>query len=112
MQLLPTLIEIFILLFADDVALVSTTPAGLQSQLDSLKISCSGLGLNVNKGKTKIMVFRKGGFLSRREKWFYDGEEIEVVNRCYLGFTFTTLLSVNIGTEHLVSRAKRALNLL
>ena len=30
-QLLPNLLELFILLFADDVALISTTPGGLQA---------------------------------------------------------------------------------
>jgi len=35
-QFIPDLVEIFILLFADDVALVSDTPRGLQNQLDIL----------------------------------------------------------------------------
>ena len=35
-QLLPDLVEIFILLFADDVALISDTPSGLQNQLNIL----------------------------------------------------------------------------
>ena len=112
-QLLPTYIEIFILLFADDVALISTSPRGLQTQLNSLKDCCNNLGLRVNKNKTKIMVFRKGGYLGARERWFFDGRQIEVVNSyCYLGFTFTTMLSGNIGTKHLVTKAKKALYLI
>ena len=112
-QLLPTFIEVFILLFADDVALISTSPGGLQVQLNNLSICCSNLGLEVNKEKTKVMVFRKGGFLGDREKWFYNGGRLEVVNSyCYLGFTFTTMLSGNIGTTHLVAKAKKALYLL
>ena len=112
-QLLPTFIEIFILLFADDVALISTTPGGLQVQLNNLSISCSTLGLKVNKNKSKVMVFRKGGFLGEREKWYFDGEILEVVNSyCYLGYTFTTMLSGNIGTAHLSTKAKKALYLL
>ena len=112
-QLLPTYMEIFILLFADDVALISTSPGGLQAQLNSLKECCHNLGLTVNMNKTKIMVFRKGGYLGIREKWFFDGKQIEVVNSyCYLGFTFTTMLSWNIGTKHLVTKAKKALYLL
>lgn len=35
-HLLPDLVEVFILLFADDVVLVSDTPRGLQNQLDIL----------------------------------------------------------------------------
>ena len=61
-QLVPGVMELFILLFADDVALLSTTPTGLQNQLDSLKTCCQEMKMEVNKDKTKIMVFRKGDF--------------------------------------------------
>ena len=109
-QLLPTLLELFILLFADDVALLSTSPGGLQAQLNSLKNCCDQLKLKVNIDKTKVMVFRKGGFLGQREKWFFEGRELEVVNKyCYLGFSFTTMLSLKLGTNHLVAKGKKAL---
>ena len=72
-------------IFADDVSLLSTTPTGLQNQLvnnlvfyaqvnhyhyirsrqnqiDCLKIYCQERKMKINKGKTKIMVFRKSGF--------------------------------------------------
>lgn len=112
-QLLPNLLELFILLFADDVTLISTTPGGLQAQLNSLKLCCDKLKLTVNKDKTKVMVFRKGGFLGDREKWFFEGSPIEVVNKyCYLGFTFTTMLSFNLGTSHLVAKGKKAVYLI
>ena len=60
-QLLSGLVELFILLFADDVALLATTPCGLQNQLNSLKACCDRLHMEVNRDKTKVMVFRKGG---------------------------------------------------
>jgi hypothetical protein len=63
----------------------------------------------VNKDKTKVMVFRKGGYLSKSEKWYFDGSELEVVNKyCYLGYTFTTMLSLKQGTDHLVTKGKKA----
>jgi hypothetical protein len=108
-QLLPTMLELFILLFADDVALLSTTPRGLQAQLNTLKKCCDDLKLTVNKDKTKIMVFRKGGFLGQREKWYFEGKQIEVVNSyCYLGFTFTTMLSLKLGTNPLAAKGRKA----
>ena len=95
-QLLPGTKEIFSLLFADDIVLLSTTPAGLQRQLNSLSDVSTRLGLTVNLAKTKIIVFRKGGFLGRGERWFLKDTPIEVVNRYkYLGFPFTTKLSVS-----------------
>ena len=109
-QLLPGLIELFILLFADDLALISCTPHGLQTQLDCMFQSCTQLGLSVNTDKTKIMVFRKGGFLSRHEKWQLGGNPLEVVNQyVYLGYTFTTTMSINESTTSLASKGKRAL---
>jgi hypothetical protein len=58
-QLLPTLLELFILLFADDIVLLSSTPGGLQAQLNLLKECCDKLKLSVNKEKTKIIVLER-----------------------------------------------------
>jgi hypothetical protein len=112
-QMLPAFLELFILLFADDLVLLSTTPGGLQAQINSLQQCCNKLKLKVNKDKTKVMVFRKGGFLGKKEKWFYEGRELEVVNSyCYLGYTFTTMLSVKLGTNNLITKAKKAVYLI
>lgn len=108
-QLLPGMMELFILLFADDITLLATTPLGLQNQLNCLKECCSNLRMEVNKEKTKVMVFRKGGYLGEHEKWYYDGCLLEVVNEyCYLGFRFTTMLSLKLGTKHLVEKGRKA----
>ena len=47
-QLIPDLVEIFILLFADDVVLVSDTVCGLQNQSNVLCNTANHLGLVVN----------------------------------------------------------------
>jgi hypothetical protein len=101
--------ELFILLFADDVALIATTPSGLQHQLNLLEICCQQLHLKGNMEKTNLFIYlfifflRKGGFLAKHERRFYEGKQLEVVNKyCYLGFMFTTKMGFNIGIEHLV----------
>ena len=66
-QLLSGLVELLILIFAGDVALLATTAYGLQNQLNSLKACCDILYMEVNVDKTKVMVFRKGGYLSKHE---------------------------------------------
>jgi hypothetical protein len=110
---LSAMVELFILLFADDIALLSDTPGGLQNQLNILKLCCDKLHLTVNEDKSKIMVFRNGGKLSKYESWTYDNAPLEVVNKfCYLGFTFTTMLSPAIGTKHLCAKAKSASSLI
>ena len=109
LQLLPGLIELFILLFADDIVLMSLTPVGLQNQLNVLKSCCDNLNLQVNEEKTKIMVFRKGGVLRENEKWTYGGKRLEIVNRySYLGYVFSTKLSINIGTYIMTQKARKA----
>ena len=106
-QFMPGTQEIFSLLFADDIALIATTPTGLQNQINNLKRASNQLGLTVNLTKTKIMVFRKGGYLARLEKWFYGNEQLEVVNNYkYLGYTLTTKLSVDISLAEYAGRAK------
>ena len=106
-QFLANLKEIFLLLFADDIALISTSPTGLQNQINNLEQASDSLGLKVNTQKTKIMVFRKGGHLSRHEKWFYKGKQIEVVNSYrYLRFMLTTKLSMEYSFESSAMKAK------
>ena len=79
--LLSNLIEdIFSLLFADDVALVSHTPVGLQNHLNVLARASAKIGLQVNLNKTKQVVFRKGGHIAAHEKWFIHGQRLEAVN--------------------------------
>ena len=106
--------EIFSLLFADDVALVSHTVDGLQNQLNVLARASARIGLKINLDKTKIMVFRKGGHLSQYEKWFLNGIRLEVVNSyTYLGYTLTTKLSVSFGLgPKIVKSKKRVMDIL
>ena len=108
-QFCSGLLELFILLFADDLVLLSSTPVGLQNQLNCLTQVCASIGLEINKDKTKVMVFRKGGFLGRAEKWYIGGQQLEVVNSyVYLGFTFTTTMSFTSSANQLAVKGKRA----
>ena len=103
-------IQLVILLFADDMILLSETVIGLQTQLISLFSAASRLQLKVNMNNSNIVVFRKGGCLGAREKWIYDGCMMRVVNSYkYLGICFSTRLSFYHACQDLVSRAKRAL---
>ena len=102
--------ELFVLLLADDVVLLSETITGLQSQLNSLQRAASTLKLKVNMNKSNIIVFRKGGYLGARERWLYDGIKMPVVNIYkYLGIYFSTRLSFVAACKDLASRAKQGL---
>ena len=106
-QLIPGGPEIYQLLFADDIILISSTPHGLQTQINNLESASKSLGLTVNMEKTKIMVFRRGGFLGKNEKWFYKKQQLETVDSYkYLGFTLTPKLSDTKACEDFAKRAK------
>jgi hypothetical protein len=101
--------ELFILLLADDIVLISETVVGLQTQLNSLNRASISLGLKVNMDKSNIIVFRKGGYLAARESWVFNGMIMPVVNMYkYLGIYLSTKLSFTAACKDLGSRAKNA----
>ena len=60
----------------------------------------------MNLDKTKVMIFRKGGHIGAGGKWFFNGNEMEIVNSYkYLGYTLTTKLSSNSACEEYASKA-------
>lgn len=101
--------ELFILLLADDVVLLSETAIGLQTQLNNLHRAACSLELKVNLNKSNIIVFRKGGYLAARERWTYDNLVMPVVNAYkYLGILFSTKLSFTATCIDLSSKGKNA----
>lgn len=107
-QLFPDLLELFILLFADDIILLSDTVTGLQNQLNVLAQKATALDLHVNMEKSNIVIFRNGGYVARCEKWFYDGHVISIVN-CYkyLGLFLSTRLSFTNALNETTGKARR-----
>ena len=108
-QLQPGMLGLFLLLFADDLALLSSTAVGLQNQLNQLSRMCDERLLKINIEKTKVMVFRKGGHLGEKEVWYLGGQKLHVVNNnTYLGYTFTTMLSTNQSVNYLAMKGRKA----
>ena len=65
--------------------------------------------MTVNLEKSKIIVFRKGGYLSVKEKWTYNGNALEVVNSYKsLGLIFSTRHSFTSAIKDLSLRAKKS----
>ena len=84
----------------DDLTLLASTVTGLQNQLNALSVAAKRLGLTVNLDKSKVMVFRKGGYLAAKERWFWGDQKLEVVNTYkYLGLIFSTGHSFTAGME-------------
>ena len=105
------------LLFADDMFLVSLSPAGLQAQLDFLQTYCDAKKLTVNAAKTEVMIFRPGGGTAAKvaagESFSYAGRPLDVVRSTkYLGLTFSQLskrLGFSRSADKLATAGKGAM---
>lgn len=84
------IINLYTLLYADDIILFGKTPEDLQNAMNVLEEYCKRWKLTVNTDKTKIVVFRKGGRLPHNLNFTYGNSKIEIVNKfCYLGVVFS-----------------------
>lgn len=105
-------INIKVLLYADDIVLLADHPVKLQRMISKLENYCKSWNLVVNTSKSKIMVFRNGGRLSQRDRWVFQGEQIDVVSEYkYLGVVLTPQMKF---TKHILTRntqAKSAINM-
>ena len=75
-----------LLLYADDLTIMSTTPAGLQRLLNALQLFCEQPQLSVNLAKTKVVTF---GSRAKCQAFTSNGNKVERVQSYkYLGFEF------------------------
>ena len=103
-------IKLFLLLYADDITLFSETAEGLQIALNLLSTYCQRWKLTVITKKTKVMIFRKGGILPRNLKFYYNDEELEIVNTfSYLGIIFSPGGSFSNTQITLAGQAQKAI---
>ena len=83
-------IEVFLLMYADDIVFVVNTVLGLERKINILEIFCEKWGMEVNLKKTKVVVFRKAWKTSKSERFFYRNRPVEIVTYCrYLGHIFS-----------------------
>ena len=66
------------LFYADDQALLATSPEGLRKQLSYLANYCAAWGLTVNTAKTKVVVYATAAPRTVPE-FHYDGAVVERV---------------------------------
>lgn len=96
-----------ILLFADDLTLSGESSANLQRKLNTLNEYCVLNKLMVNTGKTKIIVFQKGGKRKLNVGFKYDKKRIEIVDEyIYLGTLFHKSGNFSRAADYFVSKAK------
>ena len=107
-QLMPHQTIISILLYADDVVLISQSIGGLQKQIRTLERFCDISGMKMNLSKTKVMLFKNGGELSKTEKWSFKGRKLECVpNYKYLGLLLSSRNKFSKAIDNLALQARR-----
>ena len=85
---------------------MSTTPAGLQRQLNALQFLCKQRQFTVNLAKTKVVTL---GSRARCQAFTSDGSEVKRVQSYkYLGFEFHATKALTYGVSKLVSAANKA----
>ena len=88
------LLNLTLIMYADDIVVFADTPGKLQQILDSLH---AYLSLSVNVDKTKVVVFRNGGTV--QENWYYNASLLcKEDSFNYLGLMF--VYNRKFRTEH------------
>jgi len=94
-------VHVWLLLFADDLALTLESEVGLQQQLDALQQFCVERRLTMNMKKTKVMVFN---FVDPCQKFVFEDDIIKHVQTFnYLGILFETTPNLDSAVEHLAT---------
>ena len=97
------------LLWADDLLILSSTPAGLQNAMNKTHAFYTKLGLDMNKKKTKVMIFNLRGIKMNDQTFTVGGFPIEIVDSYqYLGIKFKPSGSLHCAAGELFDKASRA----
>ena len=98
------------ILYADDLVIVSKTAKGLQKYLDKLEEYSNTEGIEVNKDKTKVMIFNNNGHRMNSYQFHYKNSTLEnVKNYKYLGLVFNTFGHSNEARNELKKVGLKAL---
>ncbi len=100
-------LHVWLLLFANDLILMSKSEVRLHQQLDMLQQLCAEHGFTVNVKKPKVMVFNSIGPC---QEFVFEGDVIERVQTFkYLGIVLETTSNLNSAVECLITTNKRSL---
>ena len=102
--------QISILMYADDVVLISDSEEGLQEMLHTLDAWSRDWRLNINYDKTKVVHFRRSN-QPRTMRQFFVGENLIDMTDSYryLGFEFSETVDHTHGVTVLNKAASKAL---
>ena len=99
------------LLYADDVVLMASSAAGLQTMLDALHMFCRANSMFVNQTKSEVVVFSGGERCPRATVGFtYDGASLPVKDGyLYLGMWFRDGQHLKMALTGAIDKARKAM---
>ena len=101
--------KLFLILYADDQVLFSTSPDSLQSMLADIEAYCDRGGLKMNTNKTKVLIFEKGSRYTDRSFYLYNSK-LEIVTQFkYLGINFYKNGRWNQTNKYIAEHALKAM---
>jgi hypothetical protein len=99
--------HVWLLLFANDLVMMSKSEVGLQQYLNMLQQFCAECGLTMNVKKIKVMVFN---FIDPCQQFVFKCDAIERVQTFkYLGILLETTPNLDKAVEHLAAVSRRSL---
>ena len=100
------------LLYADDLLLISTSPEGLQNYLNALNSFCSASELCVNLTKTDVVIYNNCNKRKRSDPvWTFNGDVVNTKEEYkYLGLLFHCKHGFSRCVERLTKAGSRALH--
>ena len=85
--------QVYIILYANDIILISETHARLQQHLHALESFCMEQGMTVNFWKTKVMIFHTSTTVKRQHIFTFAGSQVQVSDSyVHLVITLTSRL--------------------
>ena len=80
------------------------------AQINVISNFCDRTGMKINLKKTKIIVFRNGGYLRGNEKWKYNGNTIETVSFYkFMGLLVTPKLIWTKANDMLATQSNKSI---
>lgn len=103
--------DILLLLYCDDLIVLSNSKVDMQRKLNILARYCEENKMVVNEAKSKIVVFRRGGKLAQTDEFHYKNRTLEVKNEyVYLGIKFSSHAVFHKAALQAVSRGKMSVS--
>ena len=103
-------INISILLYADDIVLISKDEKSLQKMLNFTHQWCKKWRMDINADKTQVVHFRNSNMSKTNSTFNFGNHDLKIVgNYKYLGVIFDEFLDFNLNSSTLADSACRAL---